>query len=429
MSNKAVIIGAGNIGRGFVGQLMFEGGFDTVFIDVSAPLVDALNTSGEYPLDIVSNRGSRRHIIKNVSAVNGNSPADAGGVSDAMRAVADCDICVTSVGAKALKNIIPNLAGGIKLRLGEGGSGKPLNLLICENLMHADDYIRSLLKPELTPDELSMVGLVETSVGRMVPLPDPETAKSDPLLVRAEAYGVLPCDADAFVGDIPKIKNIHPVSPFDFVIQTKLYIHNMGHAICAYLGMRSGYTYISDAIADPEIRIIVREAMTESAVALAKRFNKPFDELIEHTNDLIRRFGNRALRDTCARVGADIPRKLAASDRLTGAASSVLEAGGKPVFIAVGAAAALDRYMRDSAGAIFRRAEYDPIAIAPTVLASLAGEAAADSPYGQYVLSFLPVLHKYSGMTHLILAADEMGENGGNGRNGRNGRNVALSGT
>jgi|LSQX01.3.fsa_nt_gb mannitol-1-phosphate 5-dehydrogenase len=405
MPKKAVIIGAGNIGRGFIGQLMYEGGYDIVFIDVSDALVDALNATGEYPLDIVSNRGSRRIIIKNVSAVNGKS-ADA-----AMRAIAGCDICVTCVGAKALKYIIPNLVGGIKLRLGEGGSGKPLNLLICENLTNADDYIRSLLEPELTPEELAMVGLVETSVGRMVPLPDPETAKSDPLLARAEAYGVLPCDADAFVGDVPDIKNIIPVSPFDFVIRRKLYLHNMGHAVCAYLGMRNGYTYISEAIADPEIRIIVREAMTESAVALAKRFNQPFDELIGHTDDLIRRFGNRTLKDTCARVGADIPRKLAASDRFSGAAASVLESGGKPIFIAAGTAAALDRYMRESAGA-----EYNAetaVADAPAVLSSLAGKTAAESPFGQYVLSLFSVLQKSSGLSELIRAADELRENAG----------------
>ena len=106
MSKKAVIIGAGNIGRGFIGQLMYEGGYDIVFIDVSDPLVDALNASGEYPLDIVSNRGSRRIIIKNVSAVNGKS------ADDAMRAIAGCDICVTCVGAKALKYIIPNPSAG-----------------------------------------------------------------------------------------------------------------------------------------------------------------------------------------------------------------------------------------------------------------------------------------------------------------------------
>jgi len=342
MTKHAVIIGAGNIGRGFIGQILSEAGYEVCFVDVSEKIVGELNARGEYSLEIVKTGGSRTVTVKNVRAVNGND-RDA-----ACRVIADCDICVTCVGAKAIRFIIPNLAGGIRLRHGE--TGRPFNLLICENLMDADAYIRSLLELELTAEELAGVGLVETSVGRMVPVPDPALAKIDPLLVRAEEYAVLPCDRDAFVGAVPEIPNVIPVSPFRFVIERKLYIHNMGHAVCAYLGMYKGYDYICQAIADPEIRVIVREAMTESAVALAKRFSMPFDELMEHTNDLIRRFGNTALGDTCMRVGADIPRKLAKSDRLTGASLSVLASDGHPAFIAAGAAAALAQYTAENGG-------------------------------------------------------------------------------
>ncbi len=336
----AAIIGAGNIGRGFIGQIMSEGGYDVCFIDVAAPVVDALNERGEYPLEIVSSRGNVRKTVKNVRAVNGNDK------ESAARVIADCDICVTCVGAKAIKFIIPNFVAGVKLRYAEKKA--PINLLICENLMDADKYIHSLLETELTPEEMDSVGLVETSVGRMVPLPDKSLLEIDPLLVRAEAYPVLPCDKDAFKGDVPEIKNIIPVSPFRFIIERKLYIHNMGHAVCAYLGMIKGYKYICEAIADPEIRVIVREAMTESAVALSKRYGKPLDEIIAHTDDLIRRFGNTELGDTCERVGADIPRKLAKSDRLTGGSLSVIDAGGHPTYISIGAAAALAKYCADN---------------------------------------------------------------------------------
>ena len=336
----AAIIGAGNIGRGFIGQIMSEGGYEVCFIDVAAPVVDALNERHEYPLEIVRTGGSDKKTVKNVRAVNGNDH------EAAARVIADCDICVTCVGAKAIKFIIPNFVAGVKLRYAEGKG--PINLLICENLMDADKYIKSLLEPELTPEELDSIGLVETSVGRMVPLPDKDLLAVDPLIVRAEAYPVLPCDKDAFKGEVPEIRNVIPVSPFRFIIERKLYIHNMGHAVCAYLGMRKNYKFICEAIADPEIRVIVREAMTESAIALAKRYDKPLDELLAHTDDLIRRFGNTSLGDTCERVGADIPRKLALSDRLTGGALSVIEAGGHPTYIAIGAAAALLKYYREN---------------------------------------------------------------------------------
>jgi len=384
MTKNAVIIGAGNIGRGFIGQIFSEAGYRTCFVDVSEPIVNALNERGEYPLEIVRTGGSQRRSIGNVWAVNGNDR------EKAARVIADCDICVTCVGAKAIQFIIPNLAAGIRLRYRE--TGRPFNLLICENLMDADRYIHSMLEPELTAEELANTGLVETSVGRMVPIPDPELIRVDPLLVRAEEYPVLPCDRDAFVGEVPQIRNVLPVSPFRFIIERKLYIHNMGHAICAYFGMYKGYEYISQAIADPEIRIIVREAMTESAVALAKRFAMPFDELILHTDDLIRRFGNTALGDTCARVGADVPRKLAAADRLTGASLSVLEAGGHPVYIAAGAAAALCRHLQDNPG--------DPA----ETFAALTGTNAGEYPTA--ALALYASLANGASLAEIITAAD-----------------------
>ena len=198
---QAVIIGAGSIGRGFLGQILTEGGYAVTFLDVNSELVEQLNRRGSYPLEIVSTNRIERRFIGPVCAVNGNDR------EASARAIADCDLCVTCVGAKAIPYIIPNLAAGVKLRFADGGTA--LNLLICENLMDADVYIRSLLETHLTVEELDTVGLVETSVGRMVPLPDKNAA--DPLLVRAEAYPVLPYDRDACIGELPKAQGLIPV--------------------------------------------------------------------------------------------------------------------------------------------------------------------------------------------------------------------------
>lgn len=336
---KAVIFGAGNIGRGFIGALMSCGGYEVTFLDVVPAVIDRLNKDHSYPLRIVSADGTEEIMINNVSAIN------SGDTEAAVDALVHADIVATCVGAKAIKFIIPNLAAATRARYKNGLP--PLNLLICENLMDADSYVRSLLENELSPDELEHIGLIETSVGRMVPTPKPEQNLDNPLRVQVERYCVLPVDRDAFKGEIPTIKNMVPYSPFRFYIERKLYLHNMGHAICAYLGNYTSRDYIYEAIADHDIRLIVREAMLESVGALSRKYSQDASDLIEHSGDLIRRFANSALGDTCARVGADIPRKLALSDRLTGAALSVLENGGSPVYICLGAAAALHKYIAD----------------------------------------------------------------------------------
>jgi mannitol-1-phosphate 5-dehydrogenase len=46
----AVIFGAGSVGRGFLGQLFNESGYEVVFVDVDEVLVEALARQGTYTL-------------------------------------------------------------------------------------------------------------------------------------------------------------------------------------------------------------------------------------------------------------------------------------------------------------------------------------------------------------------------------------------
>ena len=49
---KAVMYGAGNIGRGFIAQLFNLSGYETCFVDVNMDVVNRLNEEGKYPLFI-----------------------------------------------------------------------------------------------------------------------------------------------------------------------------------------------------------------------------------------------------------------------------------------------------------------------------------------------------------------------------------------
>ena len=105
----------------------------------------------------------------------------------------------------------------------------------------------------------------------MVPVQTEEMKDGDPMRVCVERYGFLPVDKAAFKGEIPEITNMVPFEPFDFYIKRKLYVHNMGHATCAYLGGYEGRKYIYQSIDDPEILNIVQNAMLESALATVLR--------------------------------------------------------------------------------------------------------------------------------------------------------------
>ncbi len=337
--------GGGNIGRGFIGALLSQSGYEVTFIDVAEPVVNYLQEQHRYPVRIVNTDGFEDVWVENVTAVNGNDP-------EAVDVIANCDIMATAVGARILKFIVPNIVAGLRKRWSMNGD--PLNIIICENLNDANKILEGMLKEQLTEEEQAKfdetVGLVEASIGRMVPVQTEEMKDGNPMRVCVEKYGFLPVDKAAFKGKLPDIKNLVPFEPFDFYIKRKLYVHNMGHATCAYLGNLLGLEYIYEAIAIPEIRALVQNAMQESEMALSRRYGASMMDLQEHITDLLYRFSNSALKDTCQRVGGDPARKLSPADRLLGASLLALEEGIIPAYIAVGAAGGLHRYLQENGG-------------------------------------------------------------------------------
>jgi mannitol-1-phosphate 5-dehydrogenase len=190
-------------------------------------------------------------------------------------------------------------------------------------MIGADRALADWIRAELDRDSLAYfdekIRTVEPSIGRMVPKTPEHLLKRHPLAVCVEPYCELPVDRDAFRGEIPTIAHMIPYSPFDFYIRRKLYLHNMSHALCAYLGAERGYTYIWESVQDGEIRRIAREALREVSAALSAEYGVSAEELERFCEDLLSRFDNRLLGDTVSRVGFDTVRKLSPTDRFMGA--------------------------------------------------------------------------------------------------------------
>ncbi len=333
---KAVVYGAGNIGRGFIGQLLSQSFYQTVFLDINEQVVNLLNQEGKYPVSIVENRGEKEIWVHNVRAVNSSSE------EAAAEEIFDCDIMATSVGVNVLKFIARPVAAAIERRIAAGRP--PLNILLCENLMAADKYFKEQLLKHLSANAAkefdSNVGLVEASIGRMVPVLEKKPGEN-PLRVYVEAFDILHLDRAGFAGEVPNIKNVITYTPFDYYIRRKLFIHNMTHAAAAYLGAVIGSSFISDAVSDARIKYIINMAGTSSARAIAAAGAQPEGPLLDFLHKLIYRFNNRALKDSVARVAKDPVRKLGADDRLVGAYRLCKEHGIPVDFICAGIAAAL----------------------------------------------------------------------------------------
>ncbi len=368
--------GGGNIGRGFIGQLMFQAGYAVSFVDVNQELLTVLNTQKQYPVRILKGDSYDEVMVQNVSGIDGND------IDAVSRAIAEADLCATAVGVNVLKFIVKPVKEGIVRRFTEG-SKKPLDIIICENLIGADAFLKGMISDLMTEEErafLDKVGFVEASIGRMVPIQTDAMKDGNPLRVCVERYDRLPVDRDAFRGEIPPIENLVPFSPFSYYIERKLFVHNMGHASTAYLGQYLGCETIWESIAQPEVELIVLRAMQASALAMSKRYNVPFQGLNEHVENLVYRFSNRQLGDTNARVGGDIKRKLSPNDRMIGALNLCREEGVATDYLEAAIAAAL----------LFRRDGEEPMEPA-YILTEVAGLNQSDALY-QRIMGYYDML-------------------------------------
>jgi len=333
---KAVQFGAGKIGRGFLAQLYHQSGYKVVFVDVIKEMVDEINRRGEYFIHIAKIPPDKI-LIRDIEAIW------AGDERAVAETLAEADIASTAVGVHNIGTVAPLLAQGM-MRRKELGVKKPLNVIVCENMLKASEVLFEAVLEHTKEEDRDYVkeklGCVESVVSRMVPVITPEEAAGDKLYIRVEEYSILPADKRAFKGDIPQIQGMIPYDNLYAYEERKLFTHNAGHAVAAYLGYIKGYKYMWEVMEDAQILEHTRAAMWESGEALIKKHGFLRQEYNEHVEDLLARFANKALGDTVARVARDPIRKLGPQDRLVGAARLAESFGVLPENLALGIGAA-----------------------------------------------------------------------------------------
>jgi len=336
----AIVFGAGNVGRGFIGQLFSESGYEVVFVDIDEELIAALNARRSYVVRLVNNDGQEEVTVGPVWAYH-TSEHEAIAL-----AVSQATIGATAVGVRALPYIAPLIAEGVARRASSSSDGQldPLNIIVCENMKRAGAALRGLVWQHLSePDrELAQhqVGFVDTVIARMVPPPTPEMRAQNPSLIVVEPYKELPVDRSTFVGPVPSIVGMEPRDGFGLFTDRKLYLHNMAHAMLGYLGHLRGHGYGYQALDDPVIKSLLNSALQESKAGIVAEHAADVGWLDTHIADIVRRLGNRALGDTIYRLAHDPLRKLGPQDRLVGAAKSAQKASVVPEALSWGIAAA-----------------------------------------------------------------------------------------
>ncbi|MFI2488754.1 mannitol dehydrogenase family protein [Promicromonospora kroppenstedtii] len=195
----------------------------------------------------------------------------------------------------------------------------PFTVMSCDNVQGNGEMARAvfaafagLRDPELGRWVHDAVAFPSSMVDRITPV----TTEADRALV-AERFGVQdrwPVVAEPFfqwvledrfpLGRPPLedagVQLVADVEPYELM---KLRLLNASHQAMAYLGRLAGYEYAHEAVADPDLARFVRGFMDREATPTLAPV--PGVDLEEYKATLMARFGNPAVRDTLARLGAE----------------------------------------------------------------------------------------------------------------------------
>lgn len=329
---QAIQIGAGNIGRGFIGALLSQAGWHVTFADVVEPVIHALNADHRYTVHILDKEPGEL-TIENVDGVLSTSPEFA-------QRVAQCDLITTAVGPNVLPIIAKSIAAGIQARRAAGNTA-PMNVVCCENGLRTTTRLKNEVTKHLGAEDNAFleenIGFADCAVDRICPKPNFENI----LDAAVERYCEWDVERAAWKGEQTEIPGMTYADNLMAYLERKLFTLNSGHAICAYLGRLKGYRTILESIQDPAIGEIVHAAISESGEGLIREFGFDPDAHHAYVEKIFARYQNPFLEDEVLRVGREPIRKLEAGDRLIKPLTTAASYGLPVDHLIFGAAAAL----------------------------------------------------------------------------------------
>ncbi|SDX25947.1 D-mannitol 1-phosphate 5-dehydrogenase [Arthrobacter sp. cf158] len=328
---KAVHFGAGNIGRGFVGLLLHEAGYEVVFADVADALISQLAGASSYDVHEVGENPA----VKTVTGFRAfNSASQEAAV---VEEISTADVVTTAVGPHILKFVAPVIARGLAAR---PASLPPLQVMACENAINATDLLHTEIQAawDDSAGDLDAVAVfANTAVDRIVP----NQAPGQGLDVTVETFFEWVIDRTPFGDNVPNIPGATFVDELGPYIERKLFTVNTGHASAAYFGYQAGLEKISDAMADPSVAAKVRAVLEETKELLVAKHGFVEAEQEAYVQKILQRFTNPHLPDTVNRVGRAPLRKLGRHERFVGPAAELAERGITPVALLEAMSAAL----------------------------------------------------------------------------------------
>ena len=305
---KATHFGAGNIGRGFIGEILAKNGFSIEFVDINETIINALMSRKGYTIELAEE--SKRQIqVANVTGINNQKNPEA-----VIDSVATSQIVTTAIGPNILPFIAELIAKGIQKRKANQVTEK-LDVIACENMIGGSQFLFEKVKAYLTQEDLDYVnqyvGFPNAAVDRIVPIQHHD----DPLFVSVEPFSEWVVDKTQMKNPALVLSDVEYVDDLEPYIERKLFSVNTGHASVAYTGASLGYQTIDEAIADEKVLTTLENVLKETGSLLIAKWQ--FDPQVHqaYAQKIVARFKNPYISDAITRVARTPIRKLGYDER------------------------------------------------------------------------------------------------------------------
>ncbi len=307
---KAVHFGAGNIGRGFIGEILSKNGFEIYFVDTNKAIIDELNTRHSYEIGIASSSPEKISVSGVFGINNGENP------EDVIEAIAQADIVTTAIGPNILPYIAELVSKGIQKRKEENKQVQ-IDIIACENMIGGSEFLEKKVAEYLSDSDkvylANYIGFPNAAVDRIVPGQKHE----DLLYVEVEPFCEWVIDESQIKNKSFKLEGVHYASNLEPFIERKLFSVNSGHATVAYSSAYKGYKTILEGLQHKEILSALKGVQKETRALLLAKWPQYFTEedLMSYHQMIISRFANPKIIDEVTRVARTPIRKLGYDER------------------------------------------------------------------------------------------------------------------
>lgn len=284
MTNKVVIIGAGQTGRGLIPRFLTNS--QITFIDQNKQLVQQLQHQASYSIHF-ADRPS--YLVEDYLALHTEDLRIQSTLNQAK-------VILISVGSENIKDVTCLLHSTLDPKLKK-------MIILAENGIGNAEYMRSQFQNDFWEILEALVFCT--------------TISQKSLDIFSESTDYFPCN----IGKLKKsLSFVHfDVEPdTEKLMRRKIFTYNALSAVIAYLGLEKGYEIYSEAANDREIRSILIQTQKELDKGLSQVFGISISEQHTFSQRAIDKFSNPNIIDTISRNVRNPLKKLGPNERING---------------------------------------------------------------------------------------------------------------